>query len=113
MKLVVGLGNPGTEYAGTRHNVGFDVVEILARRASAALSHDRRLSARVAKARTGGEQTLLVQPLSFMNHLARSLTANSRSIDRRGMERRPPAGMECRPPAGHRLPLSRRDAGAP
>lgn len=67
MKLVVGLGNPGEQYAGTRHNVGFDVVEILARRASAALSHDRRLSARVAKARVGGEETLLVQPLSFMN----------------------------------------------
>jgi PTH1 family peptidyl-tRNA hydrolase len=67
MKLVVGLGNPGEEYAGTRHNVGFDVVEILARRASAPLAHDRRLSARVGRATLGGEETLLVEPLSFMN----------------------------------------------
>jgi PTH1 family peptidyl-tRNA hydrolase len=68
MKLVIGLGNPGEEYVGTRHNVGFDVVEILSRRNKAPLSHDRRLTARVGRwSGDGGEETWLVEPLSFMN----------------------------------------------
>jgi PTH1 family peptidyl-tRNA hydrolase len=67
MKLVVGLGNPGEEYAGTRHNVGFDVVEILARRGSVPLSHERRLTARVGRGTIGGEETLLLLPQSYMN----------------------------------------------
>ncbi len=67
MKLVVGLGNPGEEYAGTRHNVGFDVVEILARRNGSPLSHDRRLTARVGRGTIGGAEALLVMPMSFMN----------------------------------------------
>ena len=67
MKLVVGLGNPGEEYVGTRHNVGFEVLEILARRNAAPLAHDRRLAARVGRGTVGGEPTLLVQPMSFMN----------------------------------------------
>ena len=67
MKLVVGLGNPGEEYVGTRHNVGFEVLEILAARNAARLAHDRRLAARVGRGTVGGEQTLLVQPMSFMN----------------------------------------------
>lgn len=64
---MVGLGNPGEEYAGTRHNVGFDVVEILARRNAAPLAHDRRLSARTGRGTIGGAETLLVEPMSFMN----------------------------------------------
>ena len=67
MKLVVGLGNPGEEYAGTRHNVGFEVLEILARRNCADFGHDRRLSARVGRGTIGGVETLLVEPMSFMN----------------------------------------------
>jgi PTH1 family peptidyl-tRNA hydrolase len=67
MKVVIGLGNPGDEYVGTRHNVGFEVVEILARRAGARLAHDRRLTARTARASLGGEETLLVEPLAYMN----------------------------------------------
>ena len=67
MKLVVGLGNPGEEYAGTRHNVGFEVIETLARRHNASLSHDRRLTARVGRGTIGGEETLLVEPMAFMN----------------------------------------------
>jgi peptidyl-tRNA hydrolase, PTH1 family len=67
MKLVVGLGNPGEEYVGTRHNVGFEILDIVARRSKAPLSHDRRLSARVGRGTIGGEETLLLAPLSFMN----------------------------------------------
>ena len=67
MKLVVGLGNPGEEYVGTRHNVGFEVLEILARRNAAPFAYDRRLSARVGRGTVGGTEALLVQPMSFMN----------------------------------------------
>jgi PTH1 family peptidyl-tRNA hydrolase len=67
MKLVIGLGNPGDEYAGTRHNVGFEVLDIVARRNSAPLAVDRRLEARVGRGTIGGADALLVEPLSFMN----------------------------------------------
>ncbi len=67
MKLVVGLGNPGEEYAGTRHNVGFDVVEILAARLSVQMSNESRLPARVGKTRLHEDDVLLLEPLSYMN----------------------------------------------
>ncbi len=67
MRIVVGLGNPGEEYTATRHNVGFEVVDRLAARHGATLRTDRRLAARVAPARVAGEETLLVEPLSYMN----------------------------------------------
>jgi peptidyl-tRNA hydrolase, PTH1 family len=67
VKLVIGLGNPGEEYVGTRHNVGFDVVDIVARRCGASLTHDRRLTARVGRGEVGGTEALLVEPLAYMN----------------------------------------------
>lgn len=66
MRTVVGLGNPGDEYAGTRHNVGFVVVEELARRWGAEFGKPRRGS-RVARAQIRGEAVILVEPLLFMN----------------------------------------------
>ena len=64
--LVVGLGNPGEEYAKTRHNAGADVVEILARRHGARLrkTKDRAL---VDDVRIGGRQMVLAIPLTYMN----------------------------------------------
>jgi PTH1 family peptidyl-tRNA hydrolase len=64
MKLIVGLGNPGRKYAGTRHNVGFDVLDLLAER--------ERLEwesgpADALLARWRSEGALLVKPLTFMN----------------------------------------------
>jgi len=68
VRVVVGLRNPGTGYAGTRHNVGFDVVAELARRMSAPLRRGpRRTLAEVAEARVGDERVVLVAPLSYMN----------------------------------------------
>lgn len=66
MRAVVGLGNPGEEYAGTRHNVGFMVVEELARRWGADFGRARRGS-RVARARFRGAAVNLIEPLMYMN----------------------------------------------
>lgn len=69
--LVVGLGNPGAEYAATRHNVGFLVVDLLAERLGARLARHKRGHALAAEAKLGlpGSLTplVLVEPLSFMN----------------------------------------------
>jgi len=74
MKLVVGLGNPGPKYAGTRHNVGFEVVDYLAR--SPACSPFReKFEAFVAEWKEGEETVLLVKPLTFMNLSGRSVRA--------------------------------------
>ncbi len=64
--LIVGLGNPGREYAGTRHNVGFDAVTALAD--SLGVRIDRaRFSALTAEATVGGVRALLMLPQTFMN----------------------------------------------
>src|SRR5439155_4765429 len=65
--LIVGLGNPGTEYARTRHNAGFLVVERLAERWQAKWTRDRRFAARVAKAERDGRRLMLCQPQTYMN----------------------------------------------
>lgn len=66
MKLVVGLGNPGRRYEGTRHNVGFMVVDALAE-APGYSSFQSRFSASVAEGREAEEKVLLVKPETFMN----------------------------------------------
>jgi len=66
MKLVVGLGNPGRKYEGTRHNVGFVVLDELARRTSASAAKTEA-DARWSQAQVGGEKTLLVWPQTYMN----------------------------------------------
>ncbi len=66
MKLVAGLGNPGPQYVDTRHNVGFLVVDRLARRAAAAIDSESH-GARVGKARVAGDSVLLVKPWTYMN----------------------------------------------
>ena len=69
--LIVGLGNPGPEYAATRHNIGFFVVEELCRRVGATLSRHKRAHALVAEGRLGppgsSESIVVAEPLSFMN----------------------------------------------
>jgi PTH1 family peptidyl-tRNA hydrolase len=66
MKVLVGLGNPGEEYEGTRHNLGFEVVRRVAARLRVRLREGRG-PALSARARRGGEDVLLVCPLTFMN----------------------------------------------
>jgi PTH1 family peptidyl-tRNA hydrolase len=66
MKIVAGLGNPGGQYRGTRHNVGFEVVDLVARRHG--LSFEAAPADAVqAKWRTNGEVVVLAKALTFMN----------------------------------------------
>jgi PTH1 family peptidyl-tRNA hydrolase len=72
MKLFVGLGNPGGQYAFNRHNVGFMAVDAIA------AAHDfpawrKRFSGLVAEGRLGGEQVLLLKPQTFMNESGRAV----------------------------------------
>ncbi|HKD54706.1 MAG TPA: aminoacyl-tRNA hydrolase [Steroidobacteraceae bacterium] len=68
LKLIVGLGNPGTEYARTRHNAGFWFVEELAARHGALFRSEPRHRAELARARIGDEELWLLKPMSYMNH---------------------------------------------
>ncbi len=78
--LVVGLGNPGDEYARTRHNVGAEVVELLARRHGARLrkSKDRAV---VDDVRIGGRQMVLAVPTTYMNDSGQAVAALVRRND--------------------------------
>src|SRR3954465_15702816 len=74
MKLVVGLGNPGPKYTGTRHNIGFDVVDYLA--AAPGVGRWRsRFEAHVTEAVEGVEQVLLMKTETFMNLSGRAVRA--------------------------------------
>jgi len=66
MWLVVGLGNPGRQYAGNRHNIGFDVVAELASRASAPPMREK-FGAEIGEATIRGHKVLLCKPMEFMN----------------------------------------------
>jgi PTH1 family peptidyl-tRNA hydrolase len=65
--LVVGLGNPGPDYAGTRHNVGFLVVEELAERTRGRFAKHKRAHAHVAEERLQSHRAVLAKPSSYMN----------------------------------------------
>ncbi|OCL25752.1 aminoacyl-tRNA hydrolase [Orenia metallireducens] len=67
MKLVVGLGNPGFKYEATRHNVGFMVIDYLAKECKEEVSSKEK-KALVAKTRIGGEKVILAKPQTFMNN---------------------------------------------
>lgn len=74
MKLIVGLGNPGKEYAGTRHNIGFELVDALA--SAHSIKVEQRVArARVARGTIAGETVMLVKPQTFMNHSGESVAA--------------------------------------
>ncbi len=66
MYLIVGLGNPGTDYAATRHNIGFDMVTYLSDQYNIPL-RSRENKAIVGKGMIGGQKVMLAQPQTFMN----------------------------------------------
>lgn len=74
MYLIVGLGNPGTEYAATRHNIGFDMITYLSDRYDIAL-RSREGKALVGKGMIDGERVILAQPQTFMNLSGESVRA--------------------------------------
>ena len=74
--LVAGLGNPGREYAGTRHNVGFLVCDELARRHGATFRS--KFSGELAEARIDGRRVALLKPQTYVNESGRSVGAAAR-----------------------------------
>ena len=72
MRIVVGLGNPGREYAQTRHNVGFMVVDELARR-GAAEGPRKKFRAELFEGVLAGQKVVLLKPQTFMNLSGRSV----------------------------------------
>jgi len=69
---VFGLGNPGRRYRGTRHNVGFEVLDRLAKTLGVSVAR-RRFSAKIGEARTDGGKLLLVKPQTYVNESGRSV----------------------------------------
>lgn len=67
MKLIIGLGNPGNQYARTRHNFGFIMLDHLAEEFGASWKLAQRFSAKIAEARLGAERIILVKPITFYN----------------------------------------------
>lgn len=74
MKIIVGLGNPGPKYTGTRHNVGFEAIDYLAKAPGYAAARER-FEALTAEGKEGDETVLLLKPLTFMNLSGRSVRA--------------------------------------
>jgi PTH1 family peptidyl-tRNA hydrolase len=72
-KLVVGLGNPGSKYEGTRHNIGFEVIDRLAEGGSGA-SFSRKFDALVAETEIDFRRITLLKPTTFMNLSGRSVS---------------------------------------
>ena len=79
MKLIAGLGNPGRRYAGTRHNLGYAVVEVLASRWSVDVSrYQARFEGQMGGADVDGERVWLLMPTTYMNLSGRSVAPAAR-----------------------------------
>jgi len=76
--LVVGLGNPGTQYEKTRHNVGFMVADVLADRVGAKFGLHKKSGADVVEARLGDRKIVIAKPRSFMNVSGQPVAALAR-----------------------------------
>ena len=75
LRLVVGLGNPGQRYAGTRHNVGFMALERLAKREGVRFKSMAKLQGELAEVGFGSDRLRLLMPQTFMNESGRSIRA--------------------------------------
>jgi PTH1 family peptidyl-tRNA hydrolase len=72
MKLIFGLGNPGSDYAGTRHNTGFIVLDALAKETGISFSERPKFSAYVAELPRQDDKVLLVKPTTYYNNVGAS-----------------------------------------
>ncbi len=77
-ELIAGFGNPGSEYAATRHNAGFWYVDQLARQLGATFNTDKRFFAAVATTQLAGRKIILVKPMNYMNNSGQGLAAVAR-----------------------------------
>ena len=75
LRLIVGLGNPGPDYARTRHNAGFWLLDALAEQAGARMGHDAKLHGETGKASIGGQPVWLLKPSTFMNRSGQAIAA--------------------------------------
>lgn len=75
MKLIIGLGNPGKEYAGTRHNAGFMAIDFLAAKLGASFSLNKKFNAEIGESKIGREKIILAKPQTFMNESGRAAQA--------------------------------------
>ncbi|MBP6944600.1 aminoacyl-tRNA hydrolase [Patescibacteria group bacterium] len=75
MKLIVGLGNHGQEYAYTRHNIGWDAVTLLGQKNGVKFQTKSRFQAEIAELSINSEKILLVRPLTYMNRSGEALKA--------------------------------------
>ena len=75
VKLIVGLGNPGALYAGSRHNLGSSVIKALSRNYKIVLKNDRGVFALTGKVKIAGQAVLLAIPLTFMNLSGMAISA--------------------------------------
>jgi len=78
IRLIAGLGNPGPDYAATRHNAGFWFVDALADRLRVSLSPERGYFGMAARANVGGRPVWLLEPTTFMNLSGKSVAALAR-----------------------------------
>lgn len=76
--LIAGFGNPGSEYANTRHNAGFWYVDELAQQLGTSFTSDKRFFSQVASAQVNGRKLLLVKPMNYMNNSGQGLAAIAR-----------------------------------
>ena len=72
---IVGLGNPGAEYARTRHNIGFMAVERFGEKHGAVWTNQRKFESRTAKVEAAGKRALLCEPQTYMNVSGRAVGA--------------------------------------
>jgi len=75
IQCVVGLGNPGPKYEGTRHNAGFWFVDELARTNGAVMRAENKFSGELARIATGVGECWLLKPMTYMNHSGRAVAA--------------------------------------
>ena len=75
-RLIVGLGNPGPKYDRTRHNIGFEIIDALAKQfPSVSLVENKRFQGEVGEFRSGGDRTVLIKPTTFMNNSGQAVRA--------------------------------------
>ena len=81
IQLIVGLGNPGTQYEATRHNVGFWWVEAIANAQNAPFRAESKFLGELARVRVAGQDVRLLKPSTYMNRSGQSVVAVARYFD--------------------------------